>query len=658
VKKKILRGAMLSPYDPKKLDEIKQRGYSLIGVGLGSWQSPEACERSIRRLKKIAEEAAEKGLMLQVLTGYQRYCLEALQRKPEWRMRFNDGSYGNEACPFNDEYKNLYLEALRKTAEIQNIFEIQLNDEAHLTNWRDKWACYCDSCKKKFREETGFEIPTVPDWNSEAWREWIKWRFRNWVRVHKEAREAIKSVNPEINVSVQLTPYVDFYPWNPWFSGVDLIALADEMDMLSTDPYHTYHLHDFAPDITYLTEYCKFYKGVVGEKPFHIWPWGAVRPDNTRELTWKDGQWGGILPIAIGAFSTKAWSFDEMKKRERLLRAYEDMFSLDPYFEDAEPLKHIAVVHGFQTEVWLVNENYNLQLRGPTYDRQIFRRTCNFLRVNHILYDHLFDKRLDPQYLAGYKALVLPRIACLSDSQAEAIKDFNDAGGGVLATYDTSLYDEEGIRREDLALMDTLRATVKTEETLRTSGLKILEPTHPIFQGINLDKISCESEAVKVEAIKDGKVLATWIDDEGNDTDFPAIIASEEKGRSIYLTGELWPGRAEDRTQVQALTDILVNAVKWVTADEPEVFIENAPPTIELFPNKSKDYYIATIASYMGDQASITLKVRKPTGMTFSFAEDLIQRKFYEVQDAEEYLEFQVPFTNEDAVKVILIKFR
>jgi len=418
--KKIMRSAMLSPFDPAKLGEVRQRGYVLVGVGLGSWHTPKLLDESVRQMKETAEKAAEMGIGIQVLTGYQRYIAEALRENPEWRMRFNDGSYGSEACPFNEEFENLYIEAMKKVATCRNIFEIQLNDEAHLTNWRDKWGCYCEECVRKFREETGFEAPTVPDWNSKAWKKWIKWRLENWAKVHRVVREAIKCVNPSINVSVQFTPYVDLYPWNPWFSGVDLCAVADDMDMLSTDPYHTYHLHDFAPDITYLTEYAKFYKAVVGEKPFHIWPWATVRPTNTRELTWKDGQWGGILPIAIGAFSTKAWSFDGMKQRERVLKAYEDMFALDVFFEEVEPLKHIAVVHGFQTEVWLVNDNYNLHLRGPTYDRQIFRKTCDFLRQNLITYDHFFDKRLEPRYLSGYRALVLPRIACLSNPQAKA----------------------------------------------------------------------------------------------------------------------------------------------------------------------------------------------------------------------------------------------
>jgi hypothetical protein len=643
---------MLSHFELSNLDEVRQRGYVLIGISLGAWHSSEVLDKSIKRLMKIAEEASKRGIGLQILTGYQRYVRNVLRNKPEWRIRFNDGSYGDEACPFNEEYKQLYIKALKMVAKIPNIFEIQLNDEAHLTNWHDKWGCYCENCQRKFREDTGYDVPTVPDWKSEAWRSWIKWRFHYWATIHKEFREAIKSVNPEINVSVQFTPYIDLYPWNPWFSGVDLVAIAENMDMLSVDPYHTYHLHDFKPDIIYLTEFTKFYKGVMAGKPFHIWVWGTVRPHNTRELTYKDGLWAGILPIAIGAFSTKSWSYEGMKQREKLLRAYEDTFAFDPIFEIVEPLKHVVVVHGFQTEVWLINGSYNLQLNKiPTYDKAYFRKICDFLREHHILYDHLFDKRLELRYLDGYRAVVLPRIACLSDSQVDAIKAFNKVGGGVLATYDTSLYNEEGHRRRDLGLNDVLKATVKDEKTLKTSGLKIVDPQHPIFNSIGVNKFSYESEALRVDAIDGGKVLATWIDSKGENTDMPAVIVSETNGRTVFVTAEQLLLSNEEGGKM------FINAVQWIAKDESEVSISNAPSSIELFPSKGEDLYLATIASYMGDNATISLRVLKPTDKKLAFAEDLIERRFYEPKENGKFLEFNIPFQSEDAVKVVFVKF-
>ena len=52
--------------------------------------------------------------------------------------------------------------------------------------------------------------------------------------------------------------------------------------------------------------------------------------------------------------------------------------------------------------------------------------------------------------------LVLPNLAAMSDAQCAAVRRFVEAGGGLVATGETSLYDEEGRRRADFALADLL----------------------------------------------------------------------------------------------------------------------------------------------------------------------------------------------------------
>ena len=54
--------------------------------------------------------------------------------------------------------------------------------------------------------------------------------------------------------------------------------------------------------------------------------------------------------------------------------------------------------------------------------------------------------------------LVLPNLAAMSDAQCAAVRRFVEAGGGLVATGETSLYDDEGRRRADFALADLLGA--------------------------------------------------------------------------------------------------------------------------------------------------------------------------------------------------------
>jgi hypothetical protein len=53
---------------------------------------------------------------------------------------------------------------------------------------------------------------------------------------------------------------------------------------------------------------------------------------------------------------------------------------------------------------------------------------------------------------ARYRALLLPNVGALSDAHVAALRAYVAAGGGLLATGETSLYDAAGDRREDFAL--------------------------------------------------------------------------------------------------------------------------------------------------------------------------------------------------------------
>ncbi len=54
------------------------------------------------------------------------------------------------------------------------------------------------------------------------------------------------------------------------------------------------------------------------------------------------------------------------------------------------------------------------------------------------------DWNLNPADLSPYKVLILANTACLDDAQAAAIEQFVERGGGLVASLDTSLFDEFG----------------------------------------------------------------------------------------------------------------------------------------------------------------------------------------------------------------------
>ncbi len=64
------------------------------------------------------------------------------------------------------------------------------------------------------------------------------------------------------------------------------------------------------------------------------------------------------------------------------------------------------------------------------------------------------DWNLNPRDLAAYKLLILPNTASLDERQASAIREFVKQGGGLIASLDTSLFDEYGDPRPNFLLAD------------------------------------------------------------------------------------------------------------------------------------------------------------------------------------------------------------
>jgi Trehalose utilisation len=74
----------------------------------------------------------------------------------------------------------------------------------------------------------------------------------------------------------------------------------------------------------------------------------------------------------------------------------------------------------------------------------------------HLPTNVINDWNLNAADLAKYKVVVLPNTACLDDAQVAALEEYVKNGGGLVASLDTSLFDEFGDARKNFALAKVL----------------------------------------------------------------------------------------------------------------------------------------------------------------------------------------------------------
>ena len=111
------------------------------------------------------------------------------------------------------------------------------------------------------------------------------------------------------------------------------------------------------------------------------------------------------------------------------------------YLRNEKPLARVAMVYSQQTATFYGGSEARAKVEDPALG---FYQALVEARIP---FEMVHDRLLDAAHLQQFKTLILPNIAALSSAQCAQLKDFVDRGGSLIATYETSLYDEWGKRR-------------------------------------------------------------------------------------------------------------------------------------------------------------------------------------------------------------------
>jgi hypothetical protein len=250
----------------------------------------------------------------------------------------------------------------------------------------------------------------------------------------------------------------------------------------------------------------------------------------------------------------------------------------DVHFANRRSLANIGVVMGQRTHLF-----YKAP-RGVQM-RQYMDGLYWALLEGRFMFDFVHEDRLAPEELKKYSALLLPNTALLSDQQCRQLKAYVDAGGSLLATFETSLYTETGERRPDFGLADVfgIRKAGEIVGTLGNAYLARIEKQHDILKGFaNTAWIPGAENRIPVAPV-DNPVLTVVpgfvayppelsypVQDH---TTEPAVVVRETgKSRLVYFPGDvertMWHSGHTD------LARLLRNSISWVSGASAPVAIE------------------------------------------------------------------------------------
>lgn len=322
--------------------------------------------------------------------------------------------------------------------------------------------CYCENCRRKFRERTGAEIPRAKDWNDPVYRHWIRWNYERRVEIWDWNNRTTKAAGGPDCIWVGMN---SGSITGQCQSFRDYKAICERAEMILLD----HQARSDATGFQHNAETGKLIHGLLGwEKliPESMALYQAGRP--TFRLASKPAAEARLWMLEGIAGGLQPWWHHVSAYHEdrRMYRTAEPIYRWHKQHEELlvnrRPMATVGVVWSQQNTDFYGRDDPELLVelpwRGVT--QALIRARIPYLPV-HV--DHL-ERQADQ-----FAVLVLPNLGAMSDAQVASVRRFVQRGGGLVATGESSLFNQWGDPRADFALADLFGAHLS--DTLAAADL-------------------------------------------------------------------------------------------------------------------------------------------------------------------------------------------
>jgi len=377
------------------------------------------------------------------------YHNDSAKSHPAWRQhdvngKTHDGRY-HYSCPNNQEY----LEFAKR-----QLSEIAVYDVAgffiDMTFW--PMVCQCDCCRAKYLAETGCALPQTINWNNPEWVKFQRARER-WMAEFAAALTAhLKTIRPDAGVTHQFSPVL-----HGWFLGQSSgIALAS--DYASGDFYGDKYQHRLGAKI--FSAYSRY-------QPYEFMTSRCVSLHDHTSTKSEDELYlhaGTTLANGGAYFFIDAINPDGTLN-ERIYQRLSKVISRLKPFKDCIQ-SHVPALWADCGLYFSMNSCVNDASNGMTLTEMTEGGANMDVRYNAVVEEvtgtAVVLNRMKQPYravtdlndLTGLKTLIINNAAYMTPAEVERIRQFVRAGGTLIATGKTSLFDLNGNSTGDFQLAD------------------------------------------------------------------------------------------------------------------------------------------------------------------------------------------------------------
>lgn len=269
----------------------------------------------------------------------------------------------------------------------------------------------------------------------------------------------------------------------------------------------------------------------------------------------------------------------------------------EPHFRNRRSIADVAVLYPQRTIAFYRSGTSPDSWTGADRARasEYLQGIYYALLEARVLTDFVAEDDLGEETLRRYRVLILPNAAYLSERHVQQIREFASRGGSVLATFETSLYDEWGNRRDQFALADLfgVKATGPALPAQDNSYMRI-EGVHPVVEGFGgTALLPGAAERVPIRADDAGALVLGVVPGypsfppemvfprQPNTSEPAAMFRQQGHTRVAYFGGDI--DRTFWRSTNTDLSRLLGNTVRWLRGDGQPLMTINGDGVVEAF---------------------------------------------------------------------------
>ncbi|MDO4272194.1 MAG: beta-galactosidase trimerization domain-containing protein [Eubacteriales bacterium] len=300
-----------------------------------------------------------------------------------------------------------------------------------------KSLCYCDVCRRQFRDRYGYDLPEDDQGLMEHNNDIVQFLDLQAEQMLDEVKDNLKKIDPDLAVTVN---FASHYPKE----------IRDKLDYIFTEPWAGNWLSG------------AYARDTSGGKYPQLGP-----GDVSQVYNYKNDAVYELAAAEIAAQGCRVFMYSEpmhydgsldFTEAEKIGKAYREVEKFESCLSDRELLADIAIIQSDTADSLIVEHPVIARCIGRAREGGLHRKAllgameiCDYSKYTWQVVPEL---ELTLSKMKQYKLIILPNLFYVRETLKRDLEEYVKGGGCIFVSGETGIYDHKGELQEDFTLKE------------------------------------------------------------------------------------------------------------------------------------------------------------------------------------------------------------